>query len=152
MRLHMAQRPELKKVDNTLHRFALGDFAPARRSPEQGRPEHAAAEAVIARDKQVFDHAERREKLEILEASRDAQTRYLFRRPADQILAVESDPAQLWPVDSTDAVEQRGLAGAIRPDQRGHVSFEHVKPDITQDLQAPEAQRNVFDFQNLGEA
>src|SRR5581483_52182 len=72
---------------------------------------------VRGRHEQVLEHAHRAERARDLEAARNAATRpHVGREPRD-LFAVEDDRAALIPERAGDAIDERGLAGAVRADQ-----------------------------------
>src|SRR5207248_10247228 len=50
---------------------------------------------------------------------------------------------------SSDRVEGRGLAGAVRADQREHLAFAHFEAEVFDREEAAEAHRQVFDFEEI---
>src|SRR5262249_30943520 len=55
------------------------------------------------------------------------------------------DPARARLVEPCDAVEHRGLAGAVRADQRGDVAARHGEADVVDRHQAAEAHGEMLD-------
>src|SRR5690242_18080675 len=53
--------------------------------------------------------------------------------------AVKADLARIDRVDTGDTLDQRGLAGAVVPDQADHFAGKNLKVDIGQRLDGPEA-------------
>src|SRR5207302_6721104 len=53
-------------------------------------------------------------------------------------------------VDPGEAIEERGLAGPVRPDQPDDLPLADVDVDVLERLKAAEADRDVVGFQNLG--
>jgi hypothetical protein len=80
---------------------------------------------VVAADQQVFEHAQVAEQAEVLEHPRDAVARDVVRLLADQLAALEQDRADLRAVHRRDAVEERGLARAVRADHRLQMTLRH---------------------------
>ena len=61
-------------------------------------------------------------------------------RPVDRDrLALEDHLAVVERVDPRDALDQRALAGAVVPDQRGHFARANVEVHIPQDVDGAEA-------------
>ena len=69
----------------------------------------------VAADQQVLQHGRVLEQLDVLERARDAALRHVVRR-AGHLLPLEHDAARGRRIDQADQVEDRGLAGAVRPD------------------------------------
>ncbi len=58
--------------------------------------------------------------------------------------AVEQDVALVGPVDARDEVEQRGLAGPVRPDHADDLALVDVQVELVDHLQAAERLRDRF--------
>ena len=67
----------------------------------------------------VFEHAHLPEQPHVLERAGDAGARHLTGLQRQRLGAVEDDAAALRLVEAGDAVEERGLAGAVRADEAG---------------------------------
>src|SRR5574341_851985 len=74
-------------------------------------------EAPARHDEEVFERGELREHADDLEGPADPLPRDLVRLEPVDPLAVEHDAARVAPLDAGDAVEERGLAGAVRADE-----------------------------------
>ena len=66
-----------------------------------------------------------------------------WRGEARQRAALELDVAVGEAIDAADAVEQRGLAGAVRADQAADLAVADVERDAAQRDDAAEAHRHV---------
>ena len=89
-------------------------------APEAGdeaRPEVLAALALRA-ELHVLEHREQAERLGQLEGAHLAHAGDLERRDAGERRAVEGPRAGVGLVEAGEQVEQRGLAGAVRADER----------------------------------
>ncbi len=73
----------------------------------------------LRRDQHVLDDGEPGEDPGELEGPADAGGEHLVRREAGDRVVAEPDLARVGPLVAGDHVEQRGLAGAVRPDQAG---------------------------------
>ena len=62
---------------------------------------------------------------------------------AGDALAVEVDLAAAGAVDAADAVEHRGLAGAVGPDQREQLAAPRGERHVVEHLQAAERERDA---------
>ena len=82
-------------------------------------PSARAAMAQMRADQDVFAHRQAGERLHDLEGARDAAPRQPMRRLAGDVLAGIADRAGARLEEAGDDGEQRGLAGAVRADQRG---------------------------------
>src|SRR5690606_8927721 len=84
-----------------------------------------------------------REDLGRLEYPRDAELVDLVRRLARQHRAVEDDRAAAGWNAPHDHVEERGLPGAVRADDRVNLPLLHLQVDVGQRLEAAEALLDV---------
>ena len=66
---------------------------------------------------------------------------------AGDIDAAERDPAAIGPLQPGDDLDQRGLAGAVRPDQADEITFLDGKGHAGDGLHAAEADRDVVELQ-----
>src|SRR5262249_33808794 len=80
----------------------------------------------------------RPEELDVLEGAGDAALHDRVRRLAEEALALEADRPRVGLVEARDQVEERRLAGAVRPDQ----------PD---DLPGLDIERHVIDGDDAAE-
>ena len=65
----------------------------------------------------------------------------------DHVASLERDRPGVGAVEAGDAVEQRSLAGAVRPDQAGDPAGLDIEIDAVQRMNAVEAARDAADFQ-----
>src|SRR6187402_2671300 len=94
------------------------------------RPKHAAAD--------VLPHAQARKDVGDLETAREAAPVDLLRPGPGNVPAVQADGPRAWPQSSADEVEQRGLAGTVRTDDRMPLAARNGKIDAADDLRAGE--------------
>ena len=66
-------------------------------------------------------------------------------RHAGHVAPLEDDPARLRAVEAGDAVEQAGLAGAVRPDDGGDAAPPDAQVDAGEGLHAAEGQGEPLD-------
>ena len=89
------------------------------------------------------------EQADVLErAHRALQRDLVARQPANRV-AVEHDVAAGRLVEAADAVEHRGLARAVRPDDREHLIATHVEIDPVHREQPAEAHLQPGDLQQF---
>jgi hypothetical protein len=144
-------RLHLEQLDHRLDRLAVLDLLAPGPAPPDGAGDEPRAHQVMAAEHQVVDHRQVREEPEVLERARHPEPRHGRRRAADQVLAFQADRALLGPVDAVDAVEDRGLAGAVGPDHREHLAGPDLERDAVERGHAAEPQRHVLDReQRLG--
>ena len=101
----------------------------------------------VAADEHVVEHRQRREQREVLEGASDAEPGDAVRRHSQQILAVEHDTTAGRLVQAADAVEERGLAGAVRPDQRADLALLDREGEVGERDDSAELDPNIFDRQ-----
>src|SRR2546429_9048516 len=71
---------------------------------------------LLEEDEKVLERAEAREDADLLERARDAQARHAMGRDVGQVAAAEPYAAAVGREVAGDAVEERGLARAVRAD------------------------------------
>ena len=98
-------------------------------------------------DCDVLPHAEARERLHDLERAGDAAAGEPVRRHADDIGAIVDDATCARRQEAGDDREQRGLAGAVRPDQRGDAPGRSGERGLIDGEQTAEALRHLLDPQ-----
>ena len=96
-------------------------------------------------DHDGFQHREMREQADVLERARDALERALRRARIHDRLALEQDLAGIGGENAGDEIEERRLAGAVRPDQRVDVAGRHLELEIVERVEAAEALGQPFD-------
>ncbi len=104
-----------------------------------------AGRVEMRADRDVLAHGQPGERLHDLERARDAAPRKLVRRLAGDVGAVVEDAALGRREEARDDREQRGLAGAVRSDQRGDAAGVRGKRCAVDGEQAAEAFRDVLD-------
>src|SRR5262249_30206592 len=93
----------------------------------------------------VFSHRHGCERFDHLECAAHPEPRNPVRWLAGDRVAIERDAPGVRPVDAADAVEQRGLAGAVGPDHAKDLAFAHVEADLVQCGYAAEALGHAVD-------
>ena len=104
----------VEELRRALVRLAL--LAPDPRRA-QDAPDDPALQAAVHADEDVLERRHLLEEADVLERPADAALRGGVRRRAGDVPAVEHDAARGRLVDPGDHVEERRLAGAVRPDQ-----------------------------------
>ena len=94
-------------------------------------------------DQQVGQHRLVFEEFRVLERSGDTQLGGAMRRHVRDLHAVERHAPRLGFVETADQVEDRGLAGPVRPDDAEHFAGVNGEGDITDRLDAAEADGQV---------
>src|SRR5205085_1046654 len=105
---------------------------------------------VAAADADVLAHGHRVEELDVLERARDAAPDDPVRRRAEEAPAGQAELAGVGPVEAGDNVEERRLAGAVRPDQPDDLVLARVERDTVEGDDAAEAPADVLDVEEGG--
>src|SRR5690606_32063574 len=87
----------------------------------------------IGAEPQVFLHAEAREGAPAVGHMADAQAHHVLGRHADEFLALELDGAA-GAAHLAERAQRGGLAGAVRPEDRGDAALLEVERDVEEDL------------------
>src|SRR6185437_15203831 len=111
----------------------------------QGVADEARMRKVVAADQHVVAHAQGAEQGEVLKGATDPEVDELVARGAGQLAALEQDLAFAVAIDAADAVEQRGLAGAVRPDQAADLPLPDIERDTVERDNAAEADNYAAD-------
>ena len=124
---------------------AVLDLLGHRGTVAQQLPEEIAVHAQRAPRHDVVERRHAAEQRDVLERARDAAGRRLVRPHLGARLALERDAAVLRRVEAVDHVEHRGLAGAVRADDRADLALADVERDVGDRLHAAEGERDVLD-------
>ena len=89
---------------------------------------------LLAAEEHVLDDVEVVAQREVLVHDLDAQRGGVLRGVDGDRLALEQDLAGVDRVDADDALDERGLAGAVVADERGHLARVDVEVDVVQDV------------------
>src|SRR3569833_3907398 len=104
---------------------------------------------MVPPDHDVVEHAHVMEQRQVLKRAADAEPGPRVRIKPGDILASIEKLAFGRLVAARNAIDDRGLAGAVRPDDREQLAFVHAERDLGQRADAAEAQRNVAHFQRV---
>ena len=132
--LHLRLRRQPELVQDGHRALALAALLVALARQAQKRLDQRGAHADRTRDQHVVEDRQLAEELQVLEGARDAQRRDAVRLAGQQVmlagLVAEHHAALLRVVEAADAVQHRGLAGAVGADQRVHGVRLHLEADI----------------------
>ena len=92
----------------------------------------------LGADLDVLQRGHRAEQPDVLKRTSQSGGRALMRRHVGDVGAVEDDPARRRLVEAGEHVQRRGLAGAVRPDQRVDAAAPNRDIDAIDRLQAAE--------------
>src|SRR5262249_52752226 len=98
----------------------------------------------MAADHNVFERGHAEENLQVLERARHAPARELFRRKRGHLLAGKSHAALRGQVETGDEIEQRGLAGAVRADDRKDEAGRDRQAYVIDRVHAAEGDREML--------
>ena len=110
--------------------------------------EYACRFVTVAADHDVLEHAHAEENLQVLERARQAAARELFRRKRGHLLPGKANAAGSGQVQAGDEIEQRGLAGAVRTDDREDETGRHRQAHVIDRTHAAEGDRQVLGNKN----
>ena len=97
----------------------------------------------MAADADVVDHREVGKQRDVLEGAADADLGDLVRRPRQDAGAFHQDVAGARLIEPGEAIEERGLAGAVRSDQAEDGALVHVEGHAIQRDDAAEHDADV---------
>src|SRR5439155_5943777 len=110
--------PEAAELQELARPFRGAPLLPPDPRRPHDRPEDPALQPCMHPDEDVLEGGHVLEEADVLERAADAALGDRMWRLAGDVLAVEDDPAGRRLVDAGQHVEERRLAGAVRPDQR----------------------------------
>src|SRR5208282_1441449 len=102
----------------------------------------------MATDHDVFQHGHAQEELQVLKRTRQAASRKQMRREPSDVLAAEPHEAILRRVDARDQIEQCGLAGPIRTDDRENDPRRYAQANVADGAHTAEGDRETLDLEN----
>src|SRR6266704_5702108 len=105
---------------------------------------------LLPGEDQILPHRQFWKHLQKLERAADAETIQFGRPQSSDDLAVDLDLAIGRRELAENAVEQRGLAAAVRADQPEDFALLHVEADAVDGFDAAKALFDVGDFENRG--
>jgi len=147
----LADRLDLEEIDYLLDEGAMAHLLAHRRPVAQRLPEEAAAHLQVAPDHDIVERRKALEQRHVLEGARDALRGRLIRAHARALAALIGDAPLLWMVEAVDAIEHRGLAGAVRANDGAHLALSDVEGDVANGLHAAKRQGDILDCeQDLG--
>src|SRR5215217_6754647 len=141
---HPADVLDFEKVDDLLDDAAVLDLFPKRGAVAQELPDKAAPHLQAAPGHDVVEGGHAPEQGDVLERAGDAAARRLRRPHFPPRHPLEGDAALAWVVEAVDAVEHRGLAGAVRTDYSADLALPDVERDVGKGFHAAKAQRHVL--------
>src|SRR5712671_5966167 len=137
----LAHRLKIEEIDDLLHLAAVLEFfAACAGQPVQRSRDEIVFQQMMPADHDVIEHAHMMKQRKVLEGAADAEG-----RPGVGVERGDIPPAieQLAfgrPVAARDAVDDRGLAGAVGADNREQLAVVHAKTDLGERTDATKAQ------------
>ena len=104
---------------------------------------------ALAGDGQALRGGEGGEEPRLLERPAEAPLGPLVRRQLGDVLAPEAHPPLVDGQEPGDAVEQRGLAGAVLADEAEHLALAEVEVDVVHRADAAEALHHAVALEDL---
>ena len=129
-------------------RFARRLILARNRRPMQQIGQNAGSLVPVTADHHVLQHRHMRKNLQILKRARQPSPRELVRRKTGHCFAGEPDASVLRRVDARHQIEQRGLAGAVRPDDREYLAGSNGDPDAVDRPHAAKGDGQPIGFQD----
>jgi hypothetical protein len=139
---------QLQEVDGVLDRGPVDELTSTRLADPCECRHHPVGVVVVAAEHEVVQHGEIGEQLDVLERAGNAELGDLVRGLADQIGAGEGDTARLRAVHPGQHVEDRGLACAVRADDREQLVAADRERDPVDGPDARERQSHVVEFEH----
>src|SRR5207244_12796422 len=106
--------------------------------------------AVVSADARVLANGHRVEEVHVLKGSGDPAPDDPVGRDAEQAPAAEAELARVRAGETGDHVEERRLAGAVRPDQPDDLVLARVERDSVEGDDPAEAPADVLDLEEGG--
>ena len=138
---------DLEEVDDALDELPMPDLLLLRGAEVQGVGEEAVLHLEQAAGHDVVEGAHAPEQGDVLERPGEAEPRDLEGLEMGPVLPLEQDAPARRPVEPADHVQHRGLAGAVRPDDREHLPGMHREADVVERGDPAEAEQDVLDLQ-----
>ena len=142
----LADLLDFQKIDNLfldvtaqVHFFTPG-FAEINAAGQNAR-----AKMDMPAQLDIVQHRHVGEQLHILKSSRYAQRGYFVGFEVGDVATFKYDAAAFRLVKTVDAVEQAGLAGPVRPDDRKNLTMLYGRTHAVQRFQPAKAQMKIFD-------
>jgi hypothetical protein len=140
----LAEVEPLEQVEGLPAQRAL---APVQAGQTQDPGHEAGSAALVRAEQHVLADRHRGEQAEVLERARDTQLGDPMRLAREHVLAVEPDRAGLRRVQPADAVEERRLARAVRPDEPADLTAFDIERRLVQRCDASELNSETVDLQ-----
>src|SRR5687767_6321329 len=142
----LADGLDLEEVDDALHLGPVGQLLPLGGAPPERVEQEVASHLQETSGHEVVEHAHATKQGDVLERSRDAERGHVGRRQVRALAALELDAPLVRMVEAAHDVQQRRLAGAVRPDDREDLAATDLEAHLAQRQQRTEADADVLDL------
>jgi hypothetical protein len=139
----MAEPLEPERADDLGDRRPLQALSTTRPRQVKRRRQHTRGPSNVFRDEQHLFDAELGVQAAVLERAHEAAPRALLGKLTGEVFAVEADLATRALDLPRDCVEQRGLAGTVRPDETDHCTRCDVERHTVDGMHTAVPDRNV---------
>src|SRR6202043_4264917 len=156
--LAVGQRPDdgiadlldLEEFNNLLDPPPCLDLFLSGSTEEQHGIEYGGAQMGMPAGQDIFHGRAVLEQRQVLEGAADADGGKARRRHPAEIDAAEQNAAAPWPQHTADHVEERGLAGAVGPDDAADLARRDLQADLGNGFEAAEILAEVFNRKQGG--
>ncbi len=144
----------VEPVFGPLDRLLLGLAVAADAEHAEEREAGGDHQRIVLRHQQVFENRHAGEQADVLERARDlglpvdAEAGQPLQQQLRAVGLAQRDHALGRLVEAGDAVEDRGLAGAVRADERGDVAAPGLEAEVVDRHQPAEAHGEVLNVEN----
>ena len=145
---HLADRLDLEKVYEALDIGAVLELLPLGRPGVNRLPEQAAPHPQQASGHDVVEGRHAAEQRDILKGAGDALRGGVVRPHAPALRALPAQRAALRVIKAVDDIQQRGLAGAVRPDDREDLVPPDRQTDPGERLDAAKGKADPIGFED----
>ena len=142
----LADRLYFQEIDDVFHGLAVLDFFFMRPAEVQSAGEDVLLHQHVPGRHDVIQRAQAGVQLDVLEGAGQSQPGGFIRADAGNAFTIKSNFAVLRFVKTVDAVQQAGLAGAVRPDDSQNFFIPDIDIDIGQRLNPAERQGKILDL------
>src|SRR5664279_353106 len=133
----------MEVVDDFMDTLIEFGFAAADPAKPQGVADDIAVGAGMGADPDVVEYRKVGKQGDVLEGAADADLGDLVRGPGQDALSLQQDVTFAGLIEPGEAIEQRGLAGAVGPDQAENLALMHVEGHAVQGDDAAEHDADV---------
>src|SRR5262249_50329945 len=137
----LAHRLQVEEIDDLLDLAAMSELlTPGTREPVQRSRDEIVLQEVVTPDHDVVEHAHMMKQRKVLEGATDAEPRSGVGVQRRDVLSAIEQMSLGRPVAARDAVDDRGLAGAVGTDNRKQLAGFDAKTDVGKRAHAAKAQ------------